>query len=185
MKRRSATPSRWSVSPTALASTCRARRGRQSPMRKFKLAYDKSYPIGTQDLAPIINEVKALNPDVFIAFSYPPDTLALTEQARIAGFNPKVFYTGVGTAFPLYRAEVRQEHRGRDGHRRLERRQPGDQGLPRPPQGLRRQRRRAGPLGQRGDLCQPADAAAGDRKRRQGRSRRRDQGICRPARSIP
>lgn len=70
---------------------------------KFKLAYDKSYPIGTQDLAPIINEVKALNPDVFIAFSYPPDTLALTEQSRIAGFNPKVFYTGVGTAFPLFR----------------------------------------------------------------------------------
>ena len=72
---------------------------------KFKLAYDKSYPIGTQDLAPIINEVKALNPDVFIAFSYPPDTLALTEQSRIAGFNPKIFYTGVGTAFPLYQAE--------------------------------------------------------------------------------
>ena len=70
---------------------------------KFKLAYDKTYPIGTQDLAPIINEVKGLNPDVFIAFSYPPDTLAITEQARIAGFNPKVFYTGVGTAFPLFR----------------------------------------------------------------------------------
>lgn len=70
---------------------------------KFKLAYDKTYPIGTQDLAPLINEVKALNPDVFIAFSYPPDTLAITEQARIAGLNPKVFYTGVGTAFPLYR----------------------------------------------------------------------------------
>lgn len=69
---------------------------------KFKLAYDKSYPIGTQDLAPIINDVKAANPDVFIAFSYPPDTLALTEQSRIAGFNPKVFYTGVGTAFPLF-----------------------------------------------------------------------------------
>lgn len=70
---------------------------------KFKLAYDKSYPVGTQDLAPIINDVKALNPDVVIAFSYPPDTLALTEQSRLAGLNPKVFYTGVGTAFPLYR----------------------------------------------------------------------------------
>jgi branched-chain amino acid transport system substrate-binding protein len=70
---------------------------------KFKLAYDKSYPVGTQDLSPIINDVKALNPDVFIAFSYPPDTLGITEQARIAGFNPKIFYTGVGTAFPLFR----------------------------------------------------------------------------------
>lgn len=70
---------------------------------KFKLAYDKTYPVGTQDLAPIINEAKGVNPDVFIAFSYPPDTLAITEQSRIVGFNPKVFYTGVGTAFPLFK----------------------------------------------------------------------------------
>jgi branched-chain amino acid transport system substrate-binding protein len=70
---------------------------------KFKLVYDKTYPIGSQDLGPIVNEAKGLNPDVFIAFSYPPDTLGITEQARIAGFNPKVFYTGVGTAFPLFR----------------------------------------------------------------------------------
>ena len=70
---------------------------------KFKLVYDKTYPVGTQDLGPIINEAKGLNPDVFIAFSYPPDTLALTEQSRIASFNPKIFYTGVGTAFPLFK----------------------------------------------------------------------------------
>lgn len=69
----------------------------------FKLVYDKSYPVGTQDLSPIINDVKGLNPDVFIAFSYPPDTLGITEQSRIAGFNPKIFYTGVGTAFPLFK----------------------------------------------------------------------------------
>jgi branched-chain amino acid transport system substrate-binding protein len=70
---------------------------------KFKLVYDKSYPVTTQDLSPMINEVKAQNPDVFLAFSYPPDTLGITETARIAGFNPKVFYTGVGTAFPLFK----------------------------------------------------------------------------------
>ncbi|HWP19903.1 MAG TPA: amino acid ABC transporter substrate-binding protein [Burkholderiaceae bacterium] len=69
----------------------------------FKLVYDKTYPLGTQDMAPMLNEIKALNPDVFIAFSYPPDTLTITDQARVAGFNPKVFYTGVGTAFPLYK----------------------------------------------------------------------------------
>lgn len=69
----------------------------------FKLVYDKTYPLGTQDLAPIVNEVKAANPDVFIAFSYPPDTLGLTDQARVLNFNPKLFYTGVATAFPLYK----------------------------------------------------------------------------------
>ncbi len=68
----------------------------------FKIVYNETYPIGTQDLAPIVNEAKAINPDVFIAFSYPPDTLGITEQARVLGFNPKVFYAGVGTAFPLF-----------------------------------------------------------------------------------
>ncbi|NMG33701.1 ABC transporter substrate-binding protein [Azoarcus sp. TTM-91] len=69
----------------------------------FELVYDKTYPVGTQDLSPMLNEIKALAPDVFIAFSYPPDTLGITDQAKVIGFNPKVFYTGVGTQFPLYK----------------------------------------------------------------------------------
>ncbi len=69
----------------------------------FELVYDKSYPIGTQDLQPMIKEVQALNPDAFVAFSYPPDTIGITETARVLNFNPKVFYTAVGTAFPLYK----------------------------------------------------------------------------------
>jgi branched-chain amino acid transport system substrate-binding protein len=68
----------------------------------FELVYDKTYPLGTQDMSPIITEVKALKPDTFVAFSYPPDTFQITEQSRISAFNPKVFYSGVGTAFPLY-----------------------------------------------------------------------------------
>ena len=51
----------------------------------------------------MMTEVKQSNPDVFIAFSYPPDTMAITEQARVLSFNPKVFYTAVGTAFPVYK----------------------------------------------------------------------------------
>ncbi|TKT77437.1 amino acid ABC transporter substrate-binding protein [Aquamicrobium sp. LC103] len=78
----------------------------------FKLVYDQTYPLGTQDLAPIVNEVKALNPDVFIAFSYPPDTLGLTDQARVLGFNPKIFYTGVATAFPLYKDRFKDAANG-------------------------------------------------------------------------
>jgi branched-chain amino acid transport system substrate-binding protein len=69
----------------------------------FRLTYDRSYPVGTQDMAPILAEVARGNPEVFVACSYPPDTLAITEQARVSGFSPKVFYTGVGTAFPLYK----------------------------------------------------------------------------------
>lgn len=69
----------------------------------FRLVMDRLYPLGSQDLAPLIAEAARASPEIFIAFSYPPDTLAITEQARIANFNPKVFYTAVGTAFPLFR----------------------------------------------------------------------------------
>ena len=78
----------------------------------FKLVYDKSYPLGTQDMTPMLNEIKALNPDAFVAFSYPPDTLTLTDQARVTGFNPKVFYTGVGTAFPVFKARFKDNAEG-------------------------------------------------------------------------
>ena len=69
----------------------------------FKLVYDKSYPFGSQDLQPIIKDAQAVNPDTFVAFSYPPDTIGLTDQAKVAGFSPKVFFVGVGTAFPLFK----------------------------------------------------------------------------------
>ncbi len=70
---------------------------------KFEIAFDKSYPPGTQDMQSLIKDAMATNADVFIAFSYPPDTLALTDAARTLSYNPKIFFTGVGTAFPLYK----------------------------------------------------------------------------------
>ena len=71
----------------------------------FTLAYDKTYPLGSQDIQPLLKDAMASNADVFVAFSYPPDTLALTEQAQLLKFNPKVFYVGVGTAFPLFKGK--------------------------------------------------------------------------------
>ena len=71
----------------------------------FSLAYDKTYPLGSQDIQPLLKDAMATGADTFIAFSYPPDTLALTEQAQLLKFNPKVFYVGVGTAFPLFKAK--------------------------------------------------------------------------------
>lgn len=68
----------------------------------FEIVYETSYPLGTQDLAPVINGAKSAKPDAFVGFSYPPDTFALTEQAKISELNVKVFYTGVLTCFPSY-----------------------------------------------------------------------------------
>lgn len=78
---------------------------KQAVAAGFKLVVDKSYPIGSQDLSPLLNEVKAQGPDTFIAVSYPPDTVLISDQARVVGLNTKVFFTGIGTQFPFFKAK--------------------------------------------------------------------------------
>ncbi len=71
--------------------------------KNIQIIEKKSYPIGVKDLQPVLNDIKVKNPDAFIALSYPPDTFLITGQSKAIGFNPKLFYAAVGTAFPVYR----------------------------------------------------------------------------------
>ncbi len=80
-----------------LSTAARAALGKAN----FKIVYDKSYPLGTQDMQPILTEAMRSNADVFMAASYPPDTFAIIDQAKVLNYNPKVFFTSVGTAFPV------------------------------------------------------------------------------------
>jgi branched-chain amino acid transport system substrate-binding protein len=68
----------------------------------FEIVYETSYPLDQQDFAPIIQAAQAAQPDAFVAFSYPPDTFGLSEQAKIADLKVGAFYVGVATAFPAY-----------------------------------------------------------------------------------
>ena len=68
----------------------------------FDIIYDKSYPLGSPDLSPIIRGAKGVKPDAFVAWSYPPDTFGLTAQAKVQGLNVKAYYTAVATAFPAF-----------------------------------------------------------------------------------
>ncbi len=68
----------------------------------LEVVLDKTYPLGTSDFATLINDAKSAGADVFAAFSYPPGTFAMTKAAQVAGYNPAIFYVGVGTAFPIY-----------------------------------------------------------------------------------
>jgi len=78
----------------------------------FELVYDKSYPFGSQDMQPVLKDAQAANPDVLLAFSYPPDTFAITDTAKVIGFNPKAFFVGVGTAFPGYKGKFQASAEG-------------------------------------------------------------------------
>ena len=65
----------------------------------------KSYPLMPKDLSPLLKEAKAANVDALIAHSYVQDTMLLPEQAKIVDFNPKLFYTGLATAWPAYKGK--------------------------------------------------------------------------------
>lgn len=69
----------------------------------FNIVYNRSYPPTTQDLSPVMSAVIDSDPDVFVAFSYPPDTFGLTEAAQVQGLEVDAFYTAVATSFPSYR----------------------------------------------------------------------------------
>jgi branched-chain amino acid transport system substrate-binding protein len=51
----------------------------------------------------VLKGVKAKGAEILIGLSYPPDTILLTTQAKAVDYNPPIFYTAVGTAFPFFR----------------------------------------------------------------------------------
>jgi branched-chain amino acid transport system substrate-binding protein len=93
----------------------------------FEFALRKTYPLGAADLTNEIKEAKASGADTFIAYSYPPDTFMLTNTAITQGFNPKVFHTGVGTAFANYGANLKEKAQGVLGIGGWDPNQPGAQ----------------------------------------------------------
>lgn len=78
----------------------------------ISLVEDKSYPGGVKDLSPVLRSIKDKNPDAFVGFTYPPDTILASRQAKEIGFNPKFFYASVGTAFQLYRNVMKEGAEG-------------------------------------------------------------------------
>lgn len=75
------------------------------------IADTRSYPLGVKDLSPLLKGFKGAGIDCFIGLTYPPDNILVTTQAKETEFNPVVFYTAVGTAFPFYR----DRFKGADG----------------------------------------------------------------------
>jgi branched-chain amino acid transport system substrate-binding protein len=78
----------------------------------YDIVLQKSYPLGAADLTNEIKEAKTSGADTFIAGSYPPDTFMLTGTAITQDYNPKVFYTAVGTAFAEYGANFKDKVQG-------------------------------------------------------------------------
>ncbi len=69
----------------------------------IKPIIEKSYPLGSKDLSPLLKEIKAAKADALLGMSYPGDTFLITTQSQTLKLNPDLFYLGVGVAFPVYR----------------------------------------------------------------------------------
>lgn len=62
---------------------------------KLKIVYDKTYPPATADYTPIIRAIAATKPDIFLAASYPPDSVGLIRASHEVGFKPKIYGGGM------------------------------------------------------------------------------------------
>jgi len=80
--------------------------GQMSPaldQKGIEKAIVKSYPLGAKDLSPLLKTIKEADVDALLCMSYPNDTFLITKQTKELGLNPKLFYLGVGVAFPIYK----------------------------------------------------------------------------------
>ena len=54
------------------------------------VVYDRRYPSGTTDLAPVVRAIAETNPDLVIVCSYPPDSVGMVRAVNEVGFKPKM-----------------------------------------------------------------------------------------------
>ncbi len=68
----------------------------------FEIVYEKTYPRGTNDLSPILNELKATNPDVIIGGGHFADGQLLAKQLAELNINVKAISILVAPTFPEF-----------------------------------------------------------------------------------
>jgi branched-chain amino acid transport system substrate-binding protein len=61
----------------------------------LKIIYDKRYPPATTDFAPVVRAIQAVNPDVVVIFSYPPDSVGMVRAVNEIGYKPKMIGGGM------------------------------------------------------------------------------------------
>jgi branched-chain amino acid transport system substrate-binding protein len=68
----------------------------------FEIVYEKTYPSGATDLSPILNELKAANPDIIIGGGHFADGQLLASQLAELGINVKAISILVAPALPAF-----------------------------------------------------------------------------------
>ena len=58
--------------------------------RGMNVVYNKSFPPGTADFAPVIRAVAAANPDIVVVASYPLSSVGIVQSVNEIGYKPKM-----------------------------------------------------------------------------------------------
>jgi len=69
----------------------------------MEVVYFAKYPAGLQDLSTHISQMKALNPDIFIATGHIVDSLLIVRQSKELGFRTKAWDIQVGPELPEFK----------------------------------------------------------------------------------
>ena len=56
----------------------------------MNVVYNKSFPPGTADFAPVIRAVAAANPDIVVVASYPLSSVGIVQSVNEIGYKPKM-----------------------------------------------------------------------------------------------
>jgi branched-chain amino acid transport system substrate-binding protein len=72
------------------------------PANNIEIVKTVGHPYVTPDFSDVIAEAKALDVDIFCAYTYPWNVWAATQEAITQDFNPKAFVCGPGANFGLY-----------------------------------------------------------------------------------
>lgn len=72
----------------------------------FKVVYNNKYPINLTDMSPIITQVKAANPDIFLNAGRLEESLLATKGLKEQNFSPKLAAYSVGPDTPDFRQSL-------------------------------------------------------------------------------
>jgi branched-chain amino acid transport system substrate-binding protein len=62
------------------------------------IVYSEYYPANLSDFSSVVEKIRASNPDVVLAMSFPNDSVGLLRGLKAANYAPKLFYEAIGAA---------------------------------------------------------------------------------------
>jgi branched-chain amino acid transport system substrate-binding protein len=76
------------------------------------IVYQEYYPPTTSDYSTILEKVRAANPDVLLAMSFPNDSVGVLRGLKQANYAPKMFYEAIGASDPQFTKNVGTDAEG-------------------------------------------------------------------------